>query len=51
MKNIETLTLVITNHNCPKIILPIIDPIITQPNYNIDMNAFVINNILIKLFA
>jgi GalNAc5-diNAcBac-PP-undecaprenol beta-1,3-glucosyltransferase len=44
MKKIKTLTIVITNHNRPKIILPVIDSIIAQPLENIDMDILIIDD-------
>ncbi|MDR2342372.1 MAG: glycosyltransferase, partial [Campylobacteraceae bacterium] len=44
MKKIKTLTVVITNHNRPKIILPVIDSIVAQPLNGIDMDILIIDD-------
>ncbi|MDR2789688.1 MAG: glycosyltransferase [Campylobacteraceae bacterium] len=44
MKKIKTLTVVITNHNRPKIILLVIDSIIAQQLENIDMDILIIDD-------
>ncbi|MDR3177469.1 MAG: glycosyltransferase family 2 protein [Campylobacteraceae bacterium] len=44
MKKIETLTVVITNHNRPKIILPVIESIVNQPLSGIDMDILIIDD-------
>jgi glycosyltransferase involved in cell wall biosynthesis len=44
MKKIETLTVVIANHNRPKIILPVIESIISQSLNGIDMDILIIDD-------
>ncbi|MDR1614939.1 MAG: glycosyltransferase [Campylobacteraceae bacterium] len=44
MKKIETITVVITNHNRPKIILPVIESIIDQPLKNIGLDILIIDD-------
>jgi GalNAc5-diNAcBac-PP-undecaprenol beta-1,3-glucosyltransferase len=41
---IKTLTVVITNHNRPKIILPVIDSILSQPLVGIDIDILIIDD-------
>jgi GalNAc5-diNAcBac-PP-undecaprenol beta-1,3-glucosyltransferase len=44
IKKIETITVVITNHNRPKIILPVIESIINQPLNDIAMDILIIDD-------